>query len=107
VAPAVVHAPFGPVGYVLVDGHLLLPATWDDPVRPAPATGGTVAVNVPCGKLQPNLLPLAAFAPEPATAPKAEPHQGADPPIETASPPAMDPGETPADKEAPKALEEG
>lgn len=60
-ALAVVHAPFRPVGYVLIDAHLLLPATWDDPARPAPGTGDLVAVSVPCGRLRPDLSPLTAY----------------------------------------------
>lgn len=57
---AVVHTPFRPVGYVLVHAHLLLPALWPDPARPAPATGCRVVVNVPRGPLPAGLPPLIA-----------------------------------------------
>jgi hypothetical protein len=80
VAPAVVYAPFGPVGYVLVDEHLLVPAIWDDPAGPPPTIGSLVAVNLPGGRLRPDLLPLVAFTPKPATA--AEPEPGPAPELE-------------------------
>jgi hypothetical protein len=106
-ALAVVHAPFRPVGYVLVDAHLLLPATWEDPVRSAPGTGGLVAVNVPYGQLRPDLSPLTAYPPEQAAEPRAEavpePTPPSDPPVDPAPPRADAPEEVPSEEKSPEA----
>lgn len=69
--PAVVRGPFNPVAYVLVDGHLLLPAIWQDSANPAPTTGKVVTVRLPCGRPTPQMLPLAAYLEEPESAPPA------------------------------------
>jgi hypothetical protein len=90
--PAVVHAPFHPVGYVLIDGHLLLPATWHDPEQAAPGVGGPVVVNELPWPLPPGVLPLVAYPapPEPESAPESAPV----------------PEEVPMKDKSPEALEE-
>jgi hypothetical protein len=60
VVPAMLHSPFGPVGYVLVDGHLLYPAIWRDGAPP-PAIGDLVAAEVPYGRPAAEALPLCAY----------------------------------------------
>jgi hypothetical protein len=106
---AVVHAPFRPVGYVLVDAHLLLPAIWEeDPMRPAPGIGGLVAVKMPYGKLRPDLSPLTAYPPEPTPEPRKEAATEpapAVPSVETAPPPGEDVEEAPVEEKSPEAEE--
>jgi hypothetical protein len=103
-ALAAVHAPFRPVGYVLVDAHLLLPATWKGPTRPMPGIGDLVAVDMPYGKLRPDLSPLTAYPPELATGPRKEsapkPAPAQDPPVDPAPPPAEDSGEVPVEEKS-------
>jgi hypothetical protein len=67
---AVVHAPFRPVGYVLIDGRLLLPATWHDPEQRAPGVGDLVAVEELPWPPPSSALPLVAYPvpPEPESA---------------------------------------
>jgi hypothetical protein len=101
---AVVHAPFRPVGYVLVHAHLLLPALWHDPAQPAPAIGGRVVVNVPYGQPPSDLPPLIAYpvAPEPV------PEPAAAPPIKSTPITAHSLQEVPANQQEPEELlEEG
>jgi len=69
--PAVVRGPFNPVAYVLIDGHLLLPAIWPDSAGPAPAAGEVVTVRLPDGRPTPQMLPLTAWREPPEPAPPA------------------------------------
>jgi hypothetical protein len=71
ITPAVVYAPFCPVGYVLVDAHLLLPAIWHADTGTAPATGDRVMVKVPHGRPSSGMLPLLAYPIPSAAAPAA------------------------------------
>lgn len=57
---AIVHALFRPIGYVLAHAYLLLPATWHADPNEAPTIGGLVTVDIPHGKLIPQMLPLVA-----------------------------------------------
>jgi hypothetical protein len=91
--PAVVHAPFRPIGYVLIDGHLLLPATWHDPGQPGPGVGGPVAVDEFPWPLPPGVLPLVAYP--------------APPPSESTPEPAWAPEEVPMQEKSPEAQKEG
>jgi len=79
VVPAVLHSPFRPVGYVLVDGYLLYAAVWRDGAQPPPATGGLVAVTVPFGRPGAEALPLSAYPlpPGPLRPAMRPPHPGA------------------------------
>jgi hypothetical protein len=72
--PAIVHAPFRPVGYVIIDDHLLLPATWHDPGQSVPGVGGLVAVEF-LPWLRPEALPLVAYPapPAPESVPESDP----------------------------------
>jgi hypothetical protein len=78
VVTAVLHSPFLPVGYVLVDGHLLLPATWQDNAPP-PAIGDRVTVEVPYGRPAADALPIHAH---PLSAAQQQPPAGQQPPAE-------------------------
>ena len=84
---AIVHAPFQPIGYVLVDAYLLLPAVWHADTQ-APGTGDLVIVNLP--RETPTaqmLLPLIAY-------PIADSGRTTTVPAETASPETALPEET-------------
>jgi len=61
---ALVHSPFQPIAYLLVDENLLMPARWLHESRPPPGVGERVSVQVPYGAPQPELLPLSAFPAE-------------------------------------------
>lgn len=61
---ALVHSPFQPIAYLLVDENLLMPARWPHESRAPARVGDRVTVQIPDGTPQPRLLPLSAFPAE-------------------------------------------